>query len=569
MNKNFKSFKDSLRHFFLKYALIPIFILICLFSIFFVSITRIDIIINSKKAGKNIMSHITETYDNYYGEMKRLSASCNLVNYINKRKDLNLVYDEYYKFVNTQKIKGAFHLIDDRGVFLISTSNSDGNTERDILKYVIPEVKKNPDNILTEINLISYDNDKKTSYTFSTSIKDSTNTIIGYIVYQLYAYDFQCLLFEQNNELAIITDTRNRVVATNNNSLVGLMNKFSPNYYNGNENFVNIAENKYYLNRTTTEGYPLYVYTLNSFNVKTYIFMIYFIFMILIVALSMLLIFYFANKVSDKNSSSIDKLIYSINELKTGNLKSYVNINSGDEFEVLADEFNNMLDTLNSLLSKNEELRDLNYISELKLLQSQFNPHFIFNVLETLKYSIVLAPKDSEKIIMGLSRLLRYSINSDNKKVILKNDLNYIKDFLELNKFRFKDKLKYNIHIYDNSENALIPKLLLQTIVENSIKYGYKNKNNLEININSSISNETLILTVNDNGAGMSEDELESIKKIMSSTNNNSNHIGLYNAYRKLVLLYGDDQSFEINSSLGEGTTVTLIIPFEEGDSNV
>ncbi len=181
---------------------------------------------------------------------------------------------------------------------------------------------------------------------------------------------------------------------------------------------------------------PIYIYTLNGFTIKNDIFIIYFSFIILVSIVLLILINYLANKMSASNTESIDKLIYSVNELKHGNMNSYVNINSRDEFEILANEFNIMLDTLHDLMKKNEELLSLNYASEVNLLQSQFNPHFIFNILSTLRYSIFIDPKESENIIMGLSRLLRYSIDSSSQKVILANDLCYIKDYLELNKFR-------------------------------------------------------------------------------------------------------------------------------------
>ncbi len=378
------------------------------------------------------------------------------------------------------------------------------------------------------------------------------------------------MLFKQNNELAIITDTKNKIIATNNNSLKTLMNKFKPDYcYNNNTNYIKIFDNKYYLNKTQLINAPIWVYTMNCTSIKDSILYIYLTFILFLCILLYFVIKHLAYKMSENNSKSIDKLIYSVNELKNGNLHSYVNINSGDEFELLADQFNIMLDTLNGLYEKNKELSNLSYMSELKLLQSQFNPHFIFNVLETLKYSLVIAPKDCESIIMSLSRLLRYSISYDNEKVILNKDLNYIKDYLNLNKFRFKDKLNYSLEISNNAERALIPKLLLQAIVENSIKYGYTDKDNLEINIIANVSDSKLILEVIDNGSGIDPNHLGKIRNILNSPNNTSNHIGLHNAQRRLVLFYGENQTFEINSLLGVGTSIKIIIPYEEENIHV
>lgn len=559
------SFKESIKYFFFKYALITILIILILFSFFIVMLTRLNIIINTKQAGNKINSELTEVYENYYNEIERLASSENVINYINKRSDLNLVYDEFYKFINKQKVKGVFNLIDSRDVFLITSSNPGINTHSSILKKIVYELKENPDQIISEINIINYEYEKNTTYTFATTVKDN-NSVIGYVIYQLYEEDFTKLLFKENNEIGVITDNKSRIIATNNSSIKGLLNKFKPNYYPNTNKYVDISNNKYYLHKSKVKDYPICVYTLNCTTVPYHIFFIFITFMIIISFFSLVLIRYLATKMSEDNSKSIDKLIYSVNELKRGNLSSYVEINSGDEFELLADEFNNMLDSLNSLMMENIELMDLNYASELKLLQSQFNPHFIFNVLETLKYSIIIAPNDCEKIIISLSRLLRYSINSDGYKVRLEHDLAYIKDYLELNKFRFRDKLSFDISIGSYSEKALIPKLLLQTIVENSIKYGYKNKDHLNVSITANLADNRLILSVIDNGSGMTEKELQEVKKIIYSKNNTSNHIGLYNAYRRLTLLYNDNQNFMIDSTYGVGTTISIDIPFEEDD---
>ncbi|MBN7573522.1 sensor histidine kinase [Clostridium beijerinckii] len=568
MVKCIKSFRKTIKLLFLKYTFIPILILFLLFTIFIVAITKINIIINTKQAGDNISQKISEVYKNYYEQINMMASSENVINYINTHSNTNLIYDDYYKFNNNQKVKGILSIIDTNDVFVLSTTDCDANISRSIINNIIPKLNRNPNDVLSEINILAYQYNKNTTYTFAKAVK-SNEKVIGYLVYQLYEEDFSKLLFENNNQLAVITDRHNRIISTNNTSLKGLMNKFIPQYIEDNENYVNISGNKYYIVKDKIYDAPIYIYTLNGFTIKNDIFIIYFSFIILVSIVLLILINYLANKMSASNTESIDKLIYSVNELKHGNMNSYVNINSRDEFEILANEFNIMLDTLHDLMKKNEELLSLNYASEVNLLQSQFNPHFIFNILSTLRYSIFIDPKESENIIMGLSRLLRYSIDSSSQKVILANDLCYIKDYLELNKFRFKEKLEYNINISAKAKTALIPKLLLQTFVENSIKYGYKDKEYIVINITGDILNKKLILELTDNGSGITQEQLNNIMSVLNNPNNTSNHIGLYNAYRRLVLLYGDNQSFKIKSTVGIGTSIKLTIPYEKGNSDV
>lgn len=567
MDRNHKSFKKYIKDLFFKYALITILILFILFSIFIVIVNRVNVIINTKQASSNISNQIEEIYNNYYNEVDRMSSSNNVISCIHTRLNSNHVYNEYYDFINKQKVKGVLNIVDSNGVFLISTNSSSNNTNDHITNDIIPKLNKIGDYVLSEIDISSYKYNKTTTYTFAKKIKDN-NVLIGYLIYQLYEDEFEDLLFQNKTEISIITDSHNRIIATNNNSIKGLMNKFSPKYCS-NENYVTILGEKYYINRSIISNTPLYVYTLNSTAINRNIFVIYFAFIILMGIVLVFIINYLANRISESNSKSIDKLIVSVNELKNGNMNAYVNIKSGDEFEVLAHEYNVMLDNLNELIRKNSELVNLTHESEIKVLQSQFNPHFIFNILETLRYSVLINPKESEKIILGLSKLLRYSIKNDNQKVILSNDIEYIEEYLNLNKFRFKEKLKYTIDISDSARKALIPKLLLQAIVENSIKYGYKHKENLEINILGNIIDYNLILEVSDNGSGMTEEELININSILNNPNNTSSHIGLHNSYRRLVLLYGDKQKFQIKSILDKGTYVKILIPYEEGNFSV
>lgn len=278
---------------------------------------------------------------------------------------------------------------------------------------------------------------------------------------------------------------------------------------------------------------------------------------------------FFVTKMSSRNTASIDKLLFAVNKLQEGHLDAYVEIKTGDEFETLANQFNIMLNRLNELLHKNEELSNLRRLIEVKQLQSQFHPHFIFNVLEILRYAIVVDSQQAQEIVMILSRLLRYSISNDGQTVLMKGDLNHVIDYLKLQQIRFKDRLTYTIDVSTEGQNALVPKLLLQAIIENSIKYGYQHQEALFISIRGYVVGQDLVLEVVDNGDGMDDRRLAEIRDILSSPDNQSKHIGLNNLHRRLVLLYGEQYGIQLQSSPDSGTSVTILIPYEKGDEGV
>lgn len=169
---------------------------------------------------------------------------------------------------------------------------------------------------------------------------------------------------------------------------------------------------------------------------------------------------------------------------------------------------------------------------------------------------------------MLLSRLLRYSIGPD-RSVQLKDDMNYVRDYLKLQQIRFNERLEYRISVAEEAQDVYVPKLVLQPIIENAIKYGYRNQTNVLIDIRIYPSAGKLMLEVCDNGQGMDEETLQKVNQLLQSQNNTTQHIGLYNVHRRLVLLYGDDSGIHIDSSQGKGTCVTLTIPYEWRENDV
>ncbi|MGV2805624.1 sensor histidine kinase, partial [Clostridium perfringens] len=182
--------------------------------------------------------------------------------------------------------------------------------------------------------------------------------------------------------------------------------------------------------------------------------------------------------------------------------------------------------------------------------------------LETLRYAIKIDANQAQDIVLILSRLLRYSIGPD-RNVQLKNDMNYVRDYLKLQQIRFNDRLEYRITVEEVTLDVYVPKLLLQPIIENAIKYGYQDQSHVLIEIHIYTSTDKLILEVRDNGQGMSEETLQEVNQLLQSQTNTTQHIGLYNVHRRLVLLYGEGSGIHIDSAQGKGTCVALTIPYE------
>lgn len=557
-----RSFKKTTKALFLKYTVIPILIIILLFSTFTFVIFKLKIIYDANQSAKGIEQKITTVYKNYYEEINRMATLSVIKENMNSHRKNHLIYEEFYNFNNQQSVKSAFYLIDKRDIFVASTSESNSEINDNILEYIVPRIKENPDDILIDVDKTNFSHNKTSVVTIGKAIKNDKQ-VIGFLVYKLYEEDFQHLVFGEKADITVVTDSYNHIVVATNDIVKGLMNKFVPEEISGSH--VKIKDEKYHMKKVTTKDDLFTIYTL--INIKDdYTFLILYIFFLLITCgLLYLLVIILSEKMSTKNVQSIDKLLTSVSQLEKGDMKSYVDINTGDEFELLANEYNKMLDNLNDLMKRNKELSEIRKVDEIKLLQSQFNPHFLFNVLETLRYTMVIDIEKAQGIILSLSNLLRYSINDKMKVVSIGNDLNYIIDYLKLHKIRFSSRLHYDIKVDKKLQQAYIPKLLLQPIIENAIKYGYRNQTVLNINIQAEVIGADILFTIIDNGDGIDKETLHNIQKSLQSKKSNKMGIGLYNVHRRLVLLYGEGFGLSIKSTPGSGTKVEIKIPFNKG----
>lgn len=560
-----KSFKESLRRLFIAYTFIPVVILFLLFFLFTVYISKRTIVSDTNKAAKILSETMSDVYQNYEEEIEQMIASPAVLNYVKTRLHSAAVYERFYQFNSMQDVKSTFYMIDTDGIYIAHSDRLDPKIT-DPHEEIVARIERNNGETLTETNYLQFTSGRNTVYTFGRAIIDEGETL-GYIIYHLLEHDLQNLLFIKGNEIALVTDEHNSILSTSNNSTRARLNKFNPKY--NDKGYIETAQGPYYMSKIHPPQTQFSVYTLNSINYSKDVYIYLLIFLVSTSLILWLLIHKLANRMSTRHTESIDKLLYAVNELKDGNMAARVDIHTGDEFEVLANQYNVMLDRLNDLMIQNKETSNVKRMIELKKLQTQFNPHFIFNILETLRYAVHVDVEKAKKIILKLSRLLRYSINNDGYKILLKDDINYIIDYLDLQHIRFNDRLRYKINIPEQLFQCFVPKLLIQPLIENAIKHGFKHQEHLMIEVTGRVVAGDLILQVHDNGKGISPDKLKEIRELMVRQENISEHIGLYNIHRQLKLLYGDTYGIHIESKDGMGTIVTIDIPYEKDDNDV
>ena len=266
-------------------------------------------------------------------------------------------------------------------------------------------------------------------------------------------------------------------------------------------------------------------------------------------------------------------LLASISEkIKGGNFHSKLPPSKYVELNQLNIVFNSMIDEIDYLINQVYEKQLLLKESELSMLQTQINPHFFFNLLETIGWEAKFS--NSERIyemVKSLGELMRSCINlSSNEKITIGEELQYIKHYLSLQKIRFEDRISTEINVLDPAINHFyIPKLCILPIVENAIVHGLERKMGKgHLNISIYLRDQTVMFEIIDDGLGFIPErfnfnQLESIEM----RKNNHRSIGLYNSNKRIKLMYGESYGILVESEINKGTKVTLLIPIDRGES--
>lgn len=296
---------------------------------------------------------------------------------------------------------------------------------------------------------------------------------------------------------------------------------------------------------------------------------IYFIiFAILSVMLIIIILisFYIAQKITNP----IRKIISSMELLGSGEWPEMLEAETEDELYQLITGFNEMTVNIRGLQKKvleDEEQKQKVEIAMMKsridLLQSQINPHFIHNTLNTLKYMAKKAgAAELVETITSFNALLRTSMSQGNDLITVKEEIENLKNYIKIQRYRYDEEFRFRCYSNDKTDYLLLPKLILQPLVENSLFHGIIPKRGGEIVIAFDTDQRYLYVSISDNGAGIIEEEQKDIWKHKSSSMRGYNNIGLANINERLFIYYGEESSLNLKSSTLYGTFISFKIPY-------
>jgi len=258
------------------------------------------------------------------------------------------------------------------------------------------------------------------------------------------------------------------------------------------------------------------------------------------------------------------KMMGVIKRVEQGDLSARTTVKSNDEIGQLGHSLNRMIGEMQSLIDRLVKEEQEKKEVELEALHAQINPHFLYNTLNTIKWMAkIQGNKSVSKAITALIKLLRISTNLGREMISLREELDYVKNYLVIQKLRFNEAITVDYFIEESCLDITVPKLILQPIVENSIIYGMEDEgSDLNIEIRSYKDGDKLIIEISDDGPGIEQEILENILEPVSNRNRFT-RVGLNNVNQRIKLYCGNEYGLEIETELGMGTTVIITLPIK------
>lgn len=261
-------------------------------------------------------------------------------------------------------------------------------------------------------------------------------------------------------------------------------------------------------------------------------------------------------------TGSIKRVVETMRKAGKGNLTIRVmsDRTRPTEIEVIAEEFNSMMDKLKKSVETQKN-------AEIAALEAQINPHFLYNTLDTINWMAI--DKDEYEIsnmIGTLAHILRYGISDSNGVVKIKDEVEWLKQYIFLQQMKLKNSFDCHINVEPEIMGYPIHKLLLQPFIENAILHGFEGTegpHRLEMDMGR--QEKWIQIQIQDNGCGIPEETVREMNEGIFRKTDNKNHIGMENAITRIHMYYGENVDVKIESTIGKGTTVRILIPMEDG----
>lgn len=553
------SFKDNIYRMFLKYAIVPAFSMVFAGVVLTFGLWGYSTIDATDTSNEEIAEELRFVFEGYEDALMMVASRTSLVTKpLDKTMQVE-VYEDIYNLSNSMGYRAKLYVFNkDMEVVLSGTRELPADLKGDSLANwgIFRQMNQNPEKMVLKV---VQDMEKRSSGLYLGKAMEEEGDIKGYAVFVLDSMEFRTLLAKGQSQ-TIITDAYGWIYSANNYDFCDNLERMDRKY-EGCRGCVQQNGKRFYMTCSRILEDRIWIYSVSDMSgqlsaFKWIVLLVFFLFAIILLSLMK-----GAERVSIRSTQDIDSITEAFEQVKKGNLDNYISICSSREFQSIGESYNLMLDSLKEQIEKNREMIAHMAFAQIKQLESQINPHFLFNTLENIRVMCKMDAAKADKMIVSLSAILRYSISNAEEDVTVREDVDITESYLSILKIRFNRRLQYSLDIEEDTMNLVIPKLIIQPMIENAIKYGFGDREKLTVEIKGYQEGKDLIFICRDDGVGIDADTLKELQYTLTQPKNRSNHLGLYNIHKRIHLKYQGDYGMTIESEEGNGTTLTLRLP--------
>lgn len=274
----------------------------------------------------------------------------------------------------------------------------------------------------------------------------------------------------------------------------------------------------------------------------------------------------FSVKISRTITQPMEQLISTMESVESGNLSPQTEEYYG-EMAILSQKFNHMVRRIEAMFTEAKEQEREKHKMEMLALQSQINPHFLYNTLNSIRWLSELQGADKvTQMLDELVKLLRFAAEDTGEFITVGREVEFIKSYIRILNFRYFERFSFVLDIQEEAKQFMIPRFIIQPLVENSVLHGFdSNDICATIRIDVHLEGKELLLCVTDDGKGLSPEKIEEILSTERKSERSLNKIGVYNVNQRIKLTYGKEHAIKIDSMEGCYTKVTIRIPAQCG----
>lgn len=533
---------------------------------------------NVMEQAQQIDTGVLEIFRNFETVVENINANRKIVDNINEEDSWSRskIYLQFYREVSDYRAYAQFDLYDKTGKCIYTTGQGDARTDLPVYWGILKAVEDSEETLVLRR---AESNDSGILLYAAGKLLGSGNTLEGYIVISMRAENFEKIIRDSGNgktEVAFL-DSYWRMIYESGNLQA---DQIREELMNGHKLLGVYRAGELLIQPLGKSG--LYTAMACPSVFSTEVLNSMYSVLIVMLTISVILCVLVASRLGRNMTRPIERMNTAMRTLQEGDLTVRIVSDREDELGQMSRNFNIMANELEqSVQDKVEKQKELN-ASHIAMMQAQLNPHFLYNTLDTMKW-VAKANHIPEIATMaaGLAKILRTSI-SKRQFIYLKEELELVNCYVDIQKIRFNDKFSYTVDLQEGLEECVIPKLIIQPIVENSVLHGLKESEEGNILVRITEQEDVLCIEVTDDGCGAPEERIDAINHRRQEQL--VGHIGVSNVDTIIRLTYGEEYGIHMESLTlnaenptdgqrteeeGEvhGTKVTLRLPVRYGET--